>query len=74
MVNMKERKKRRGWFLKPRKGRGKGATWYIEDTYRNRKEVLHEGIATRAEAQEMIRKLKAEDEYREWIYFRVPSR
>jgi hypothetical protein len=43
---MKAKKQRRGSFLKIRKGRGKGAKYYIEDSYKKLPEVLHEGIET----------------------------
>jgi hypothetical protein len=50
---MKASKKRRGSFLKIRKGRGKGATYYLVDTYKN-DEVLHQGIRTLKEAEGMF--------------------
>ncbi len=68
VARKKPAKKRRGSFLKIRKGRGQDATWYIVDTFGRGDEVLHSGIKSREEADRMLRKLKEEDEYRAWVF------
>ncbi len=70
MPKTNDRKKRRGSFLKIRRGRGQGATWYIVDTYRNGTHVVHEGIKTRAAAEKTLKQLKSEEDYRVWIWLR----
>jgi len=67
MPRKKASKKRRASFLKIKKGRGKGATWYIVDTYPPEDVVLHPDIESLREAQRSLRELKAEDEYSGWV-------
>jgi len=63
---MTANKKRRGSFLKVRKGRGRGATWYIVDTYANRDEVLHE-VNSKEEAERKLKDLRTEQSYRDFV-------
>ena len=55
--------------MKVHKGRGRGATCYIEDTFGNTNTVLHDGMTSK-EAEAMLKGLKAEEAYREWVWLR----
>jgi hypothetical protein len=66
-MTTKSKKTRRGSYWKVRKGRGARATCYIVDTYNGTDEVLHEGIKTRKQAEKMLKDLKAESSYQDWV-------
>jgi len=64
---MVAKKHRRGWWLKIRKGRGKGATWYIVDTFKNKDEVMDQGITSLEAAKRKLKQVKKEEDYRDWV-------